>query len=735
MANLRNIIKVGLGGIIRDTLVQASYVVSCWPLCEITDTRANDIANGYNIGAYSGSGTTRGLTMGLPEGGLAATFNGSGYVQVTDDGDGYTLPGDANSRDLSLSGGDMDILFFMKTSTNDATLRCIVQKQETNSSGNGWHVALQNGAIEFYLKVSGSAIFNFQRGSVSDGAWHLIHCLYIPGSNLARIYIDGVASGADATGSTEPAVNTGNLRIGMFNDGAGGYIGSLAYVTVAREGSTTLAATVQAGRSWTDITSDVVEQIECDRGFGGSDLLSRCARPGKLSFELANFAQGARPIGYYTPGHANARTGWQERIPVTWVVTDDASITETRFHGYINSIQPAAGLYRTRRVAVDATSWLGLVMTTPIRSVPVQVGATAGAVFGAVIDGAFRPPVAVQIATGDSTFAYALDDTRDSPLLQVLARVAMSEGSLAYELADGTIVFEALTDRTADVTAVDTFTNAIMSEMTPVRDIEAIRNKIELDFLPRTASGSAVVLGTMNARVFVPANGGVVDIEIPYRDPAQTDAKVGGTSIVTPVVTTDFTMYQNEDGTGTNLSANATVAVDAAWKGGSATRMRVTNTGTTDGWFKTQVRGTALYSYDVTTILKLDRESQRRYDVREQKVQTGYQSDPTLADLFGVYLLMMQKDPIMLPTGLLVRGRTSNNSRIASREIGELVAVTESMSGLSAALFMISNIRMTAHPGGDIQAEYDFMLTPGRFLWVMGASGYSELDSTAIVAP
>ena len=248
------------GGVgFRSTLVTAANIVMCLPLSESSDiaTVAHDI-RGLNDGTYVGSGFTRRVTLPIPEGGLGTTFAGAEYVEVLDDGEGVDDPPYQNLG-LSLQGGSMDVIFLIKTFTDDATLRCIVQKQETDSSGDGWHVALQNGGIVFTLIVASSTIFSFTRGAIADGDWHLVNCVYKPGGgdDVARIYIDGVASGADVTSvSTEPAFTTANLRVGTFNDGAGDLIGSLAFVTLGRTGDTALPATLDTALDWTDFTVD-----------------------------------------------------------------------------------------------------------------------------------------------------------------------------------------------------------------------------------------------------------------------------------------------------------------------------------------------------------------------------------------------------------------------------------------------------------------------------------------------
>ena len=130
-----------------------------------------------------------------------------------------------------MAGGAIDVTFLIKTSTNDATHRAIVQKRATNSTGNGWSVGLVSGAIRFELKVAGVSVFSFDRGSIADGAWHLVKCCYSGNTspNEARTYIDGSQSGAAVTGlTTNNAATACECRLGAFNDGGGKLTATLA---------------------------------------------------------------------------------------------------------------------------------------------------------------------------------------------------------------------------------------------------------------------------------------------------------------------------------------------------------------------------------------------------------------------------------------------------------------------------------------------------------------------------
>jgi hypothetical protein len=74
-------------------------------------------------------------------------------------------------------------------------------------------------------------------------------------------------------------------------------------------------------QGWTDITDDVSMQdaVSGRRGISGNSIADRVATTGTLNFTLLNGPTGskpARPLGYYSPGHDNLRTGFRKGIGV-----------------------------------------------------------------------------------------------------------------------------------------------------------------------------------------------------------------------------------------------------------------------------------------------------------------------------------------------------------------------------------------------------------------------------------
>lgn len=68
---------------------------------------------------------------------------------------------------------------------------------------------------------------------------------------------------------------------------------------------------------WTEVTDDVVGAVRASRGIFGTTLADRTARTGIMTFDLDNSEiNSAKKLGYYSPGHANVRTGFKNNIGV-----------------------------------------------------------------------------------------------------------------------------------------------------------------------------------------------------------------------------------------------------------------------------------------------------------------------------------------------------------------------------------------------------------------------------------
>ena len=78
--------------------------------------------------------------------------------------------------------------------------------------------------------------------------------------------------------------------------------------------------------AWTDVSADVLQSDKprFESGIRDNGATDRVASTGRLTFTLDNSnLNSAGLAGYYSPGHANARSGFSTGIPVRFKVTYD----------------------------------------------------------------------------------------------------------------------------------------------------------------------------------------------------------------------------------------------------------------------------------------------------------------------------------------------------------------------------------------------------------------------------
>jgi len=112
---------------------------------------------------------------------------------------------------------------------------------------------------------------------------------------------------------------------------------------------------------WTDVVSDVVvagSPAHFEYGIRSTNPDELVATTGIGRFVLNNSVRnsGAK-LGYYTPGHANVRSGFDEGIQARVKLTY-SGVSYYKWVGRISGITPVAGLQRERQSLIQAVDWM-----------------------------------------------------------------------------------------------------------------------------------------------------------------------------------------------------------------------------------------------------------------------------------------------------------------------------------------------------------------------------------------
>lgn len=507
-----------------------------------------------------------------------------------------------------------------------------------------------------------------------------------------------------------------------------------------------------AGRNagWTELV-DVLTSMAVHGSYGiqGSGPTSRVAGSGSLSFGLRN----SNPLGYYSPGHVNARVGWAVGIRVRFQVQDPlSSVWHVMFLGSISEIIPRAGRYAERSVIVTATDWFDDAARQNISALPVQVNLLSSDVFTLVANSVKRAPDVLSVGTGKSTFVHSLDTALDgkTPLLEELSKITRSEFGYCYQKGNGTVVFEPRFARVNNTDAA-TFDNS-QDDLTVTHSVAEVISRIQVTTHPKKVDAAVVVLFLLS-NVPTVAAGATILLNAPYTDPDQRAARVGAIGLVTPVVTTDYLGNAAADGSGANLTGSLTVTISDH---GTAATIFVTNNSASLAYItKLQLRGQGVYDYDAVVSEVTDAGTADALGETSVDFDMPYQEDLAVGEAVADYIHglfgALQRGVWSLGVAGLseldtttqlayyvnlftasVRYNGGNAAVLSSMlalDISDRIRIIEDASGVATS-FYIQSVDYSF--GADTLPTVTWGLTLADQItaWAVGLAGFSELDNT-----
>jgi len=444
---------------------------------------------------------------------------------------------------------------------------------------------------------------------------------------------------------------------------------------------------------WTDVTDDCSYALRLRYGNWGAGPLDRVAQTGALTFSLRNGTDNtAGLLGYYTPGHANCRAGFRRGIRVRVTMTY-LGVGYRRFTGKLYEIAPTPGIYRDRWTRVVAYDWIEELASFVVREVAAQSNQRADQLLTTLV--AAMPsnaqPVAQDLDTGVDTFPIGFDDLGGGTNgLALASSIALSELGYVYVTGNGTLRFE---NRQASQSALvqATFSND-MTDLVASGSLSDVYNHVRVTVYPRRTGGSTIVLWAISPDVApsVPA-GGSVTIYGRYRDPSDESVLVGGTSLVTPVASTDYVANTQADGGGSDITADVTVTASFY---GSSFKYVIDNANAGTAYLTTlQARGLPIFNLAPTTV---ESETAQDYGRRTLELDMPYQDDQNVAQDIATYLraqfesLLGQAQEV----GFNANRSAAHLTAALLLEPGDLIQVTEPMTALSAATLRVSGVEL-----------------------------------------
>lgn len=492
---------------------------------------------------------------------------------------------------------------------------------------------------------------------------------------------------------------------------------------------------------WTSVWVDVriSDTVQLTYGIQGTDPLERVAGSGQLSFVLDNEDNSGGLLGYYSPDHANARSGFDIGILTRLSITYSGT-TYRKFVGTLVEINPAMGeKLGPRNTSCIAVDWMEEAAHGKLARIDTQIDKTADQLITTLLAATTTQPLSTSLDVGRDAFPFALDIARDEGggLLTELQRVVMSELGYLFVIGDtssgGVLKFQ---DRSARFKTSSASTlNDTMQDMNVSRSREMIFNRIQIIVHPRRVDDANTTVVYSLKVPFSVGPGETVIVDGQYTDPAEVAERMGAIDIITPVSGTDFIIRDSDEANATNITGDHTVTPVT---GGNSVRWTITNNGSVSGWVMTlQVRGRGLYDYDPLIGESEDSTSKDDHGENVLEIDMPYQSDINIAVGIAAYELAQRKDPRTYISHVGFLGNSSDALMIAglAREPGDEVTLTETVAGLSGDHF-INGCDIVIMPNSIIKFGWTVVpQTDTASYWQIGTVGRAELGTNNRLAP
>lgn len=526
---------------------------------------------------------------------------------------------------------------------------------------------------------------------------------------------------------------------------------------------------------WTDVTDDVIvaDIVRCEKGIMENGPTDRVARTGRLQYSLDNSTNNSAGLaGYYSPGHANARSGFATGIPVRIRFTYDG-LTRTKFYGRIakDGIQPEPGPLGTRRTKVTALDWMNQASTHEIQLPAYTTNKRIDEVAPLIVANMPRSPLSTSYQTGADTFTSVFDTVREkTTAMSEFNKLAMSEWGYIYvtqnDDSDEVLVVEGRNSRSTLGTAYTQVPLAkadsgfliqengdyLLQEndgkliLNEAQDSDFyndtasnpeisygkhLANYITMTTYPRAFSGSAVTVFETQNGISISA-GDTRDVVVNFRDPDNKAVRVAVTGVVTPVGTTDFKLGTSTAGTDNTLATALTLGTTSF--GANAGSYSFTNSGTVDGYLWLQTRGTAVYLYDPIEYISQDATSQQNHGLQSLDVNMPYQTDPTTAALIGQFLASDLRDPRYEVDRYPFWANRDGDHMMSFLflEIGARIRITETQTGFARDRH-IDGIAFEVHPNKRVKCTYMTRFISSTTTWQLGVEDHGELGVNTIL--
>ena len=254
---------------------------------------------------------------------------------------------------------------------------------------------------------------------------------------------------------------------------------------------------------WTDVTADNLPEypVTWEDGIRSNSPVELLAGGSLLHFVMDNGATNSAGLaGYYSPGHANCRSGFAEKMRVRFSLISGGTTYYQNIY-WLKKPKPSAGLWGGRITECEAMDWLEMMAQTPMPALAAQVDKRMDELAALLLAALATAPAATSYETGASIFptAYDVDRIERDTVYSALAKLCRSEIGRIYLQPGATAGLLRVEDRTyrlENTASLGTLADTMDGlELDPGDDLAF--GSVEVTITPRRADTASVVLARL----------------------------------------------------------------------------------------------------------------------------------------------------------------------------------------------------------------------------------------------
>lgn len=510
-----------------------------------------------------------------------------------------------------------------------------------------------------------------------------------------------------------------------------------------------------------DLTPYVISAIKVQYGITDNKITDRMASTGTATFKLYD------KDSIFNPESPT----WDSRfingcrIFVKIIYNYAGTDRYKTFAGRLSNIKYDNQMVDFKTFEITVSDWFENASTEKLAILPVEVNKRPDEVIDTILNSMVIQPANRDLKVSSNTFASVFDSTnQDTRVATELNRIVQSEYGFLYlrhgSLAGETLVFENKGYRELQDLAVISYIEGFLTkddggyilqqngdklllyksnsfDIDRIIDLNVeygknLINKLEVKAYPKTVDVVSNVLVMLDTAIELTAGETKDNLEMSYKNPSIPDAYVSGYDMITPVATTDYQMWSNSDGTGTNLTSNLVVTANY---GSSRVVYTLQNTGGTLGYVtKLQARGKAIYDYNPITYIAEDTTSQSTYGVALVSLDQKYQSNPYTSQDLSTAILNQFKLPVKDVNSIKTIANIDDIRMLSFiyYDIGDKIYVLDNLYSVNAT-YCINSMKYSISLGGIIEYTWGLVKTETTSTSDYWELGVSELGIGTIL--